>query len=195
MGLALMPTAAIIGGGVNGSGWAARFLIHGWDVAFYDCAPEAEIALNDVLEKARRWVPEIHDVLPLEGSLFVLSSLKEAVSHADWIQESAPERLSVKRAILRDIESFCSPSAIVASSTSGFMPSELQTDTECPERILVAHPYNPVYLLPVVECVGSPQTSSKVLAEAMHVLRHVGMKPISVGAEIPAHIGLSLIHI
>ena len=184
-----MPTAAIIGGGVIGSGWAARFLLHGWDVTFYDCVPEAEIGLENVLEKARRWVPEIYDRLPLEGSLSVLPTLEAAVSQADWIQESTPERLPVKQAVLKDIEAFSSPSAIVASSTSGFMPSELQADMELPERILVAHPYNPVYLLPIVECVRSPLTSSKTLSEAMNVLHQIGMKPISVGAEIPAHIG------
>lgn len=184
-----MPVAAVIGGGVIGSGWAARFLLNGWHVRFYDPAPEAGNALSRSLEKARRWVPEVYDGLPEEGLLEVVDSLEAAVAEAEWIQESTPERLPVKHAVLAAIQSDCSPSAVVASSTSGFMPSELQAASARPEQILVAHPYNPVYLLPIVECVGSPVTSPAIQARAMSILEQIGMKPVAVGAEVPAHIG------
>lgn len=184
-----MPVAAVIGGGVIGSGWAARFLLNGWHVRFYDPAPEAGDALSRSLEKARRWVPEVYDGLPEEGLLEVVDSLEAAVAEADWIQESTPERLPVKHAVLAAIQCDCSPSAVVASSTSGFMPSELQAESARPEQILVAHPYNPVYLLPIVECVGSPVTSPAIQARAMSILEQIGMKPVAVGAEVPAHIG------
>ncbi len=150
-----MPVAAIIGGGVIGAAWASRFLLHGWNVCFYDPAPHSEPVLRAVLDKARHWVPEIYDQLPPEGSLTVCESIAEAAVDAEWVQESTPERLEVKQSVFRDIQAACSEAAIVASSTSGFMPSELQAGAVRPEQILVAHPYNPVYLLPIVECVPS----------------------------------------
>ena len=146
-----MPVVAIIGGGVIGSAWAARFLLHGWQVNFYDPAPDADAVLNAVLEKARRWVPEVYDHLPAEGPLTACTRLEDAVENAQWIQESTPERIEIKQAVLRDIQAACMTDAIIASSTSGFMPSELQADATRPEQIIVAHPYNPVYLLPIGE--------------------------------------------
>ena len=184
-----MPVAAVIGGGVIGSAWAARFLLHGWQVNFYDPGPDAESVLNAVLEKARRWVPEVYDHLPAEGALTLCTRLEDAVADAQWIQESTPERIEVKQAVLRDIQAACTADAIIASSTSGFMPSELQADAIRPEQIIVAHPYNPVYLLPIVECVPSALVSQGTVNRAESILRQIGMKPITLQAEIPAHVG------
>ena len=184
-----MPTAAIIGGGVIGSAWASRFLLYGWDVRFFDPAPNAEQVFKAVLSKARRWVPQIVDSLPGEGSLTLCSQLSEAVAGADWIQESTPERLEMKHAVLRQIQAACAPAAIVGSSTSGFMPSELQQGSDRPEQILVVHPYNPVYLLPVVEVVPSAVVPEETVQRAEAILRDIGMKPITLRAEIPAHVG------
>ncbi|NDH40401.1 MAG: L-carnitine dehydrogenase, partial [Gammaproteobacteria bacterium] len=119
-----MPTAAIIGGGVIGSAWASRFLLNGWDVRFHDPAPNSEAVLIKVLDKARRWVPEVYDQLPAEGALTLCASIADAVTGADWVQESTPERLEIKQAVLAEIQESCAAEAIVASSTSGFMPSE-----------------------------------------------------------------------
>ena len=135
-----MPTAAIIGGGVIGSAWASRFLLNGWEVRFHDPATNSEAALNKVLDKARRWVPEVYDRLPAEGTLTLCTSIADAVSGADWVQESTPERIEIKRAVLAEIQTSCAAEAIVASSTSGFMPSELQTGSAWPQQILVATP-------------------------------------------------------
>ena len=90
-----MPTAAIIGGGVIGSAWASRFLLNGWEVRFYDPAPYSEAALNEVLAKARRWVPEVYDRLPAEGALTLCDGIANALTGADWVQESTPERLEI----------------------------------------------------------------------------------------------------
>ena len=184
-----MPVAAIIGGGVIGAAWASRFLLHGWNVCFYDPASDSEAMLHAVLDKARHWVPEIYDQLPPEGALTVCGSIAEAVVDAEWVQESTPERLEIKQSVLRDIQAACSEAAIVASSTSGFMPSELQTGAARPEQILVAHPYNPVYLLPIVECVPSVLVPLATVERAEVILREIGMKPITLQAEIPAHVG------
>jgi carnitine 3-dehydrogenase len=184
-----MPTAAIIGGGVIGSAWASRFLLNGWEVRFHDPAPNSEAVLNKVLDKARRWVPEVYDRLPAEGALTLCGGIADAVSDADWVQESTPERLEIKQSVLAEIQASCTKDAIVASSTSGFMPSELQTGSARPEQILVAHPYNPVYLLPIVEVVPSAAVPEETVQRAEALLRDIGMKPITLRAEIPAHVG------
>ena len=184
-----MPTAAIIGGGVIGSAWASRFLLNGWEVRFHDPALNSEAVLNKVLDKARRWVPEVYDHLPAEGALTLCASITDAVTGADWVQESTPERLEIKQAVLTEIQAGCMAEAIVASSTSGFMPSELQADSARPEQILVAHPYNPVYLLPVVEVVPSAVVPEETVQRAEALLSDIGMKPITLRAEIPAHVG------
>lgn len=184
-----MNTAAIIGGGVIGSGWAARFLLQGWDVDFYDPNTESITVLQDVIQRARQSMSEVYDALPTEGELRICDSLANAVMNADWIQESTPERLSVKQSVLAEIQQMCPTTAIVASSTSGFMPSELQAQALRPEQIIVAHPYNPVYLLPLVECVASPLVPTQRMDHAQSVLRSLGMKPIVLGAEVPAHVG------
>ena len=184
-----MPTAAIVGGGVIGSAWASRFLLNGWDVRFHDPAPNYEAVLNKVLDKARRWVPEVYDHLPAEGGLTLCDSIADAVTGADWVQESTPERLEIKQAVLAEIQASCAAEAVVGSSTSGFMPSELQAGSPRPEQILVAHPYNPVYLLPIVECVPSAVVPEETVQRAEAILRDIGMKPITLRAEIPAHVG------
>ena len=184
-----MPTAAIIGGGVIGSAWASRFLLNGWDVCFHDPAPNSEAVLNTVLDKARRWVPEVYDQLPAEGGLTICTSIADAASGADWVQESTPERLEIKQAVLAEIQASCASKAIVASSTSGFMPSELQAGSVRPEQIMVAHPYNPVYLLPIVEVVPSAVVPEETVQRAEALLTDIGMKPITLRAEIPAHVG------
>ena len=184
-----MPTAAIVGGGVIGSAWASRFLLNGWDVRFHDPAPNSGAVLNKVLDKARRWVPEIYDHLPAEGGLALCDSIADAVTGADWVQESTPERLEIKQAVLAEIQASCAAEAVVGSSTSGFMPSELQAGSPRPEQILVAHPYNPVYLLPIVECVPSAVVPEETVQRAEAILRDIGMKPITLRAEIPAHVG------
>ena len=158
-------TAAIIGGGVIGSGWATRFLLNGWDVRFFDPSEDAERILRAVIERGREAMPALCDVVPEEGTLTIASSTADAVVGASYIQESTPERIEVKRAVLKTIQADCDADAIVASSTSGFMPSELKRALR-PEQIIVSHPYNPVYLLPLVEVVGSDKVSKDLLDRA-----------------------------
>ncbi len=119
--------AAIVGGGLIGGGWAARFLLHGWDVAVSDPSPKVEAQIGAILDNARRWLPALADVpMPAEGKLTFAESLTDAVSDADWVQESAPEELALKHKVLAEIQANAPDTAIVGSSTSGFKPSELQ---------------------------------------------------------------------
>ena len=182
-------TAAIIGGGVIGSGWATRFLLNGWDVRFFDPSADADHILHAVIARGREAMPALCDVVPEEGSLYIASSTAEAVAGASYIQESTPERIEVKQAVLKSIQESCDANAIVASSTSGFMPSELQEGAIRPAQIIVSHPYNPVYLLPLVEVVASPVVPAEVTQRASDYLESVSMKPVVLGAEVPAHVG------
>ncbi|TYC53002.1 carnitine 3-dehydrogenase [Rhodobacterales bacterium] len=174
--------ASIIGGGVIGGGWAARFLLNGWDVAVFDPDPQSQRKIGEVIDNARRSLPSLYDRrLPDEGTLTFTDDLAEAVSGADWVQESVPERLDLKHKVLADLTKFAPETTVIGSSTSGFKPSEL---TAKGARVIVAHPFNPVYLLPLIELVGDAGET----ARAAEVLRTVGMYPLTVRKEIDAHI-------
>ena len=182
------PTAAIVGSGVIGGGWAARFVLHGWDVRIVDPGVDVERQVNEILDNARRSLPALYDVpLPEEGELRWCDSIAAAVETADWIQESVPERLDAKHAAIRAIRAASPRDAIVASSTSGFRPSELSPDGD--GALVVAHPYNPVYLLPLVELVPHAKTDAVVVERAAALLSSVGMKPVILKKEIEAHVG------
>ncbi|AJY47780.1 carnitine 3-dehydrogenase [Martelella endophytica] len=177
-----LSKAAIIGGGVIGGGWAARFLLNGFDVAVFDPDPEAERKIGEVIANARRSLPAVYDKpLPAEGKLSFCATLEEAVAGAIWVQESVPERLALKHETHAAISAAAGQGTIIGSSTSGFKPSELN---EKGARAIVAHPFNPVYLLPLVELVGDKAICEK----AAGILRSMGMYPLTVKKEIDAHI-------
>lgn len=180
--------AAVVGGGVIGAGWAARFLLMGWDVAVADPDPEAPRKVAEVVANARRSLPGLFEVaLPTEGRLTVGSDIAEAVAGADWVVEAVPERLDLKHRVYAAIQA-AAPGCIIGSSTSGFKPSELQETAAHPGRILVTHPFNPVYLLPLAELVPSPANPADVIQRAKDILTGIGMHPLHVRAEIDAHI-------
>ncbi|MEL6618397.1 MAG: carnitine 3-dehydrogenase [Pseudomonadota bacterium] len=182
-------TAAIIGGGVIGGGWAARFLLNGWNVRVFDPSPDAEATLAPVLAQARRALPGLTDVaLPPEGTLSFHDTIADAVKGANWVQESVPERLALKHKVLAEIQETLDPEAVIGSSTSGFKPSELQEGAKDPTQILVAHPFNPVYLMPLVEVVPGDNHDPRAVAWAKEVLTGLGMFPLHVRREIDAHI-------
>ena len=181
-------TAAIVGGGVIGGGWAARFLLNGWNVKLYDPDPEAERKVSEVIENARRSLPGLLDVaLPEAGELSFCHEIDATVDQADWIQESVPEQLELKRKIFGDIQQSAPEQAVIASSTSGFKPSELAKGASNPGQILVCHPFNPVYLLPLVELVAHHEQDPVVLERSKQILTELGMKPLLVRKEIDAH--------
>ncbi len=181
--------AAIIGGGVIGGGWAARFALNGWQVAVYDPDPEARRKLDEILANARAALPAVLDsTLPPEGEVQIVESVEAAVTEAAWVQESVPERLEIKHKVFAEIARFTSPDCVVASSTSGYKPTDLQAGSPRPEQLIVAHPFNPVYLLPLVEVVAGEATSPETTERAKALLTSLGMKPLVVRKEIDAHI-------
>lgn len=184
----MSKTAAIIGGGVIGGGWAARFMLNGWDVQVFDPDPQAERKISEVLANARRSLPGLTDLaLPDEGKLSFHKTIEEAVTGADWIQESVPERLEIKHKTFAQIQAACAPDAVIGSSTSGFKPSELQQGAARPGQIMVAHPFNPVYLLPLVELVTT-NAEPALVETAKSMLSSLGMYPLHLKKEIDAHV-------
>ena len=181
--------AAIIGGGVIGGGWAARFLLNGWDVRVFDPDPEAARKIGEVLDNARRSLPTLGETaLPGEGQLSFHETMSEAVAGAEWIQESVPERLDLKQKVYQALQAVCGEAAIIGSSTSGYKPSELQGCATRPEQIIVTHPFNPVYLLPLVEVVPGAANAPEMVTRTKETLESVGMFPLVIKKEIEGHI-------
>ena len=184
----MSKVAAVIGGGVIGGGWAARFALMGWEVRVFDPDPEAERKIGEVMANAERVLPMLYEVpMPARGEVRFVGSVAEAVAGADWVQESVPERLDIKHRVLAEVQAACPAEAVIGSSTSGFKPSELQEGATRPDQIMVTHPFNPVYLLPLVELVPGAASDAHV-ARAKDVLTGLGMYPLHVRAEIDAHI-------
>jgi len=184
-----VKTFAALGGGVIGSGWVARALAHGLDVIAWDPAPNAEANLRQRVANA--W-PALEKQGLAPGAsparLRVVDSIEACVAGADFIQESAPERLELKLELHAAISAAAKPDAIIASSTSGLLPSEFYASAAHPERCVVGHPFNPVYLLPLVEVVGGQHTAPEAIEAAKAVYRHLSMRPLHVRKEVPGFI-------
>ncbi len=179
----------LLGAGVIGAGWAARFLLNGVDVRLYDPSPRTPAVVDEVLANARRaWSRLTLAPLPAEGAVVLCESVEEAVAGAELVQESAPERLDVKRELLARADAAMPPDAVLCSSTSGLRPTDLQAPLAHPGRLVVGHPFNPVYLLPLVEVCGGERTSAESLDRAAAMYSSVGMHVLRVRAEIDGFI-------
>ena len=178
-------TVGLLGGGVIGGGWAARFVLNGIDVHIFDPDPQAERKLDEVVANARRALNKlVMPALPPQGSIVFVDSPEAAVEGVDFVQESAPERLDVKVALLQRASSAARPEVVIASSTSGLLPSLLQAEMTHPERFVVGHPFNPVYLLPLVEVCGGAQTTAPTIDRAVQVYESLGMRALRITKEI-----------
>lgn len=183
--------AACIGGGVIGAGWVARLALNGIDVAVFDPDPEAGRKVGEVMEGARRaYGKMLPGGLPAEGKITYAKTIAEAVADADLVQESVPERLDLKHRVLAEIDAHAPAGAIVGSSTSGIKPTDMAPSmTKHPERLVVGHPFNPVYLLPLVEIVGGEKTTPEFIEKAKALYASIGMKPVVIRKEIEAFVG------
>jgi carnitine 3-dehydrogenase len=175
----------LLGGGVIGGGWAARFLLNGHDVVLYDPDPEAPRKVGEVMANARRAYAKLTNApWPREGSLQIVTRVEEAVDGATFVQESAPERLELKQQLFATASRVAGPEVVFGSSTSGLLPTEMQRDMVNPERLVVGHPFNPVYLMPLVEVCGGAATSDDTKQRAAAMYRSIGMQPLLLSKEI-----------
>jgi len=184
-----IKTFAALGTGVIGSGWVARALAHGLDVVAWDPGQNAEEILR--ANVANAW-PALEKVGLKPGAsqsrLKFVKTIEECVKDADFIQESAPERQDLKIKMHAQASKAAKPNAIIGSSTSGLLPTEFYAEAVNPERCLVGHPFNPVYLLPLVEVVGGEKTSAEAIEAAKKIYTELSMRPLHVRKEVPGFI-------
>ncbi len=180
---------AVLGAGTIGASWTALFLAGGLEVAIYDPAAGTEARVQNFLERA--W-PALERLGLMRGRAPDAPSFHRspaaAVEGAGWVQENGPENLAAKRALYAAMEPGLGTDAIVASSTSGLMPSELQAGRSGAQRYIVAHPFNPPHLIPLVELVGGRATDPAVIDRAEAFYQSVGKVTIRVRREVPGHV-------
>ncbi len=179
----------LVGAGLIGAGWAGRLIENGHDVTVADPDAGAEPRLRAMLAQAERaWATLAGDIERPRGTARFTTDIEAAVAEADFVQENAPEREDLKCELLARISRACPPAALIASSSSGLLPSRLQADCRAPERVFIGHPFNPVYLLPLVELVGGTATAPECLTAAAAFYETLGMHPLIVRREIEGYI-------
>ncbi len=183
-----IKTVGIAGTGLIGAGWAARLLIRGFDVIAYDVSPTAEAKLKAAIKVA--W-PSMESLLgkpKKKGKLSFTTDLTHVASKAQFIHEAAPERKELKVKLFHDIDAVAAPDVIISSSSSGFLPTDLQSECKHPERVIIGHPFNPVYLLPLVETVPGKLTSKDTMDAAGIYFESIGMQVLRLKKEIDGYI-------
>lgn len=183
-----IKTVGIAGSGLIGAGWAARLLYRGVDVIAYDPWPGAEERLRAAVEVA--W-PAMQNLFPSSGkrgNLVFTHDVEAMASQADFIHEAAPEKIEVKRTVFQDLDQYSRPDVVIASSSSGYLPSLLQEECRRPERVMIGHPFNPVYILPLVELVAGKRTSEAAFSQAKKYFASLDMKVLPLKREIEGYI-------
>ena len=179
----------LVGTGVIGAGWAARCLAHGLDVVATDPAPGAEARLRAAVDNAWPALQRVGLATDARRDRLAFEpDLPTAVAGVDLVQESAPEREDLKRDLLAEIDAATPPDVLIASSSSGLLPTRIQAACAHPERVVVGHPFNPVYLLPLVEVVAGEATDRDAVPAAMAFYRAIGMRPLWVRTEIEGYV-------
>ncbi|MGW5568647.1 3-hydroxyacyl-CoA dehydrogenase NAD-binding domain-containing protein [Streptomyces tendae] len=180
---------ACVGAGVIGGGWVAHFLARGYDVTAWDPAPDAVRKLRRLVDAA--WPTLTSLGLAEDAStdrLTVTDTLEQAVAEAEFVQESAPEKLDLKRDLLARLDAATPPGVVIASSTSGYPMTDMQTTAADPSRLVVGHPFNPPYLIPLVEVVGGERTDAAAVAWASRFYEVAGKSVITMDGEVPGFI-------
>ena len=184
---------AVVGGGVIGIGWVLHYLRMGFDVTAYDPMPEARERIASMVNDT--W-PLMEDLGLRPGAsgdrLVIVSSLMEAVSGADVVQEAVPEVAAMKTKVFAEMDQHAPAHAVLMTSTSGISMTVIQSESKHPERMVVGHPFNPPYLVPLVEILGGDQTSPETVAWARDFYRLNDKDPIVLEREVPAFIASRL---
>ena len=182
-------TVGCVGAGVIGGGWAAHFLARGYDVVAWDPGPDAESRLRKLVEVA--W-PALEALGLADGAspgrLRVRADLADAMAEVDFVQESVPEDLTLKRSVLAAIDDALAPELVISSSTSGYSMTDMQTECARPGRTVVGHPFNPPYLIPLVEVVGGAQTDEDVVDWTAEFFDVAGKSVLRMDHEVPGFV-------
>ena len=180
---------AVIGTGVIGAGWIIRCLAHNKIVYAYD--KDLKLKKNLIAEIKRTWpfVKKLFNKKTLNLKNFkYFTSIEEALKEADFIQECASENYELKTKLMGLIGKYAKNNAIISSSSSGLLPTKIYSKCKIPERTMIGHPFNPVYLLPAVEIVPGKKTSMKYLNKAKKFYKSISMNPIMVKHELPGYL-------
>ena len=180
---------AVIGAGVIGSGWVVRFLAHNKKVIVYDQNPKLKKKV--ILEIKRSWpfVKKLFNKKKLKIKNFkYVTSIEEALKDADFIQECAPENYKLKTNLMNIIGKHAKQNAIISSSSSGLLPSRIYSRCINPSRTIIAHPFNPVYMIPGVELVPGKKTKKNTLSKADRFYKSISMNPIILKKELPGYL-------
>ena len=179
----------IVGTGVIGASWAAHFLAHGLDVQATDPANGAERLLRHTVDT---YWPTLEKIGLKPGAsrdrLRFSADLRKSLDGVDFVQENGPERLETKRELIAAIDAAISPSAIIATSSSGILVSSIQDAARHPERVVLGHPFSPPHLIPLVEVLGGKLTSNTAVEDAIAFYAAVGKKPIHIRREVKGHV-------
>ena len=180
---------AVIGTGVIGAGWVIRCLAHNKIVYAFD--KDLRLKKNLISEIKRTWpyVKKLFNKKKLNLRNFkYFTSIEEALENADFIQECATENYNIKINLMNKIGNFAKPNAIISSSSSGLLPTKIYSKCKNPNRAMIGHPFNPVYLCPGVEIVPGKKTNKKFLNEASKFYKSISMNPIMVKKELPGYL-------
>jgi 3-hydroxyacyl-CoA dehydrogenase len=181
---------AIIGTGVIGASWSALFLAKGLEVTATDVAPNAEAALRKFVEAAWPGLKRL-GLSPgaSQSNLKFTADLAQAVANADLVQENGPERIDFKKKLYGQLDELLPPDVIIASSSSGLTMSEIQLGAAShPDRCVIAHPFNPPHLIPLVEIVGGAKTSEETTRRAAEFYTSIGQRTVRLNKEMPGHV-------
>ncbi len=184
----LFKSIGIVGAGLIGSGWAARCLARKIDVVAYDPSPIGESVIRSHIDNAWPALEKLGFDRNTAGKFTYVQDLEELCSSSEFIQESAPDSLEIKNRLHRRIDRLAARQVIIASSSSGLLPTDIQAGADHPERIVIGHPFNPVYLLPLVEIVRGSKTSVETAERAAAFYREIGMYPLMVKKEVDGYI-------
>ena len=187
---------ACVGGGYIGAGWAAAFLAAGKDVVMSDPGPDAEAKARVVIDQAWQYLEGLGLASGASRDRFSFAaSVEEAVGDADFVQESAPDREDLKIALFAQMDAAARPDTVLASSSSAFIPTNLQSECKHPERVIIGHPFAPSYLIPLVEIVGGKKTDPAVMDWAFDFYEAVGKKSMKLKNEIEAYVANRIQHV
>lgn len=179
---------AVLGTGTIGASWAAYFLSRGYDVAAWDPSEGWRERLTAFIDNAMPQLREIGGMAERIGRLETTDTPEQAVTGADFVQENATERAPIKKALYARIDRSLGERAILASSTSGLILSDLVEGVASAPRFVVGHPFNPPHLIPLVEVVSSRVTDPEAAKWAHGFYAHIGKYPIYVNREVPGHL-------
>tara|TARA_A100001011_G_scaffold400364_1_gene514392 strand:- start:3109 stop:4047 length:939 start_codon:yes stop_codon:yes gene_type:complete len=185
----MIKKIAVIGTGVIGTGWIIRFLAHDKKVIAYDKNLNSDKKIIAEIKRTWPYVKKLFNKKRLKLKNFSFTtSLKESLKDADFIQECAPENYKLKTKLMEIIGKYSKPNIIISSSSSGLLPSKIYSKCKNPSRTVIAHPFNPVYMLPGVEIVPGKKTDRKFLKKANKFYKSVSMNPIMIKKELPGYL-------